>query len=292
MKKVLIAILFGSSMLSCNTSPKIFATTEGIEIRNKVDQAVISLDSAISAFDYVLRIDHSRLAEREEVYTPPAVVTLFSNPEVNSRLLKINPLVGIDLPYKVLCYSEPDLSHARISYTSPEFIMRRHDLSKTDLSAFSNDLEFVINAFPESSLTATDFSAVEKDYGLIIKKSDYDFKTTLKNLKKDIQEQGDTQIFGEIDFKEEAAEYNIEIESTTLMLFGAPAPGGKAMYKSPRIGLDAFCQKLLVYKKEGEVFIAYNDIIEFSELYYQTWTIPQRVVNYRINSVFENAITK
>jgi len=50
--------------------------------------------------------------------------------------------------------------------------------------------------------------------------------------------------------------------------------------------------KLLVFEKDKEVFIAYNDIVDFSELYYQNWTIPQRVINYRLNSVYEKAIAE
>ena len=292
MKKLFAIFLLGNMILSCDTKPNKFGTQEGINIRSKVDRAVLTLDSAISGFDQVLRIDHSRLAEAEKVYTPPAIVTIFSNSKVNSSLLRINQLIGIDLPYKVLCYSEPDLSHVSVAYTSPEFIMRRYSLSNKDLNAFSHDINSVITAFPNGTLSFTDISTLKKNFGLIIKKSDFDFVTTIDHLKKGIQEQGDTKIFGEIDFRNEAASHNIEIDPTTLILFGAPAPGGKAMNKSPKIGLDAFCQKLLIFEKEGEVFIAYNDIVEFSKLYYQNWTFPQRVVNFRLNSVFENAISK
>lgn len=287
-----VCLLSGGLFQSCNTSTDKFKTEEGRTIRKKVDQAVISLDSKISNFNKVLQIDHSRLAEKVEVYTPPSIVTIFSNPHVNSNLLKVNQLVGIDLPYKVLCYSEPDLTNTSIAYTSAEFIINRHGLTEKDLVEFSNDINSVINSFPESAISAIDLRTVDKDYGLIVKKSEFDFITTLENLKKGITSQGDTKIFGEVDFKNEALRENIDIDPTTLILFGAPEPGGKAMNKTPRIGLDAFCQKLLIFEKESQVFIAYNDIVDFSELYYQDWTIPQKIVNYRLNSVYIDAITK
>ena len=277
---------------SCNTSPKIFETEEGQSIRLKVDEAVIRLDSTISRFSQIVRIDHSRLAEGEGVYTPPAIVTIFSNPEVNSRLIQINPLAGIDLPYKVLCYSEPELVRASIAYTSPEFIMQRHGLSQNDLTDYTAEINSVIKSFPGEIISATDLSGVDKNFGLVVRRSDFDFQTTLGNLMKAIQGQGDTEIFGEIDFQSEAGRYEIEVRPTTLILFGAPEPGGKAMNKTPKLGLDAFCQKLLVFEKENGVFIAYNDIVAFSELYYDTSTIPQRVINHRLKSVFEEAITE
>lgn len=294
MKKsiLIIGVFLSGIFLSCNTSISKFETPEGIKMRNDVDQNVSILDQEINSFNFILRIDHSRLAEAVDVYTPSSIVTLFSNPKVNSELLKINQLVGIDLPYKVLSYSEPELTNPSITYTSPEFLMKRHGLSNNDVAAFSNDINLVIKSYPNSSISSTDLRKVDKDFGLIIKKSDFDFVTTIENLKKDIQAQGDTQIFGEIDFKKEAAEYTIEIDPTILILFGAPAPGGKAMNKTPKIGLDAFCQKLLVFEKDSSVFIAYNDIVEFSKLYYQKGTNPQRVVNYRLNKVYGKAISK
>ncbi len=294
MKKslVFLYIFLGCLIQSCNTSPKIFETEEGQVIRLEVDQVVMRLDSAMSNFEMIARIDHSRLAESEGVYTPPSIVTIFSNPEVNSRLIQLNPLAGIDLPYKVLCYSEPDLAGARIAFTSPEFIMLRHGLSQNDLRDYSADITSVTKSFSREIFSATDLSGIDKNFGLVVTKSDFDFQTTLGNLMKAIQGQGDTEVFGEIDFKNEAAPYDIDVKPTTLILFGAPEPGGKAMNKCPKLGLDAFCQKLLVFEKDNGVFIAYNDIVAFSELYYDTSTIPQRVINRRLKSVFEEAITE
>ena len=38
------------------------------------------------------------------------------------------------------------------------------------------------------------------------------------------------------------------IKPTTLILFGGPAPGAKAMNGAATLGLDAFCQKFLVWE--------------------------------------------
>lgn len=289
---VCFLIILASLSQSCNTSPKVFETEEGLRSRSQVDQAVKVLDGALQGFDVVTRIDHSRLAEGEGVYTPPSIVTIFSNPEVNARLIKTNQLAGLDLPYRILCYSEPDLTKASIAYTSVAFLSQRHGLSLSDLEGYAAELNAVLSAFPKELLSGTDLSQVNKDFGLILKRSAFDFRSTLQNLLNGIKGQGDTEIFGEIDFKNEASRYDIEVSPTTLILFGAPEPGGKAMFKCPKLGLDAFCQKLLVFEKDNEVFIAYNDIVAFSELYCDTSTIPQRVINRRLQSVFEEAITE
>jgi len=45
-------------------------------------------------------------------------------------------------------------------------------------------------------------------------------------------------------------------------------------------------------QKENTVYVAYNVIVDFAELYYDEWTIPQKVINKRIKGVFKKAITK
>jgi len=290
--KISLGFLSGILLVSCSTSIEKFNTPEGKEIRKKVDQNVIRLDTAVSNFNKVVRIDHSRLAEGTGTYTPPAIVTIFSNPKVNSELIKTNQLVAMDLPYKVLVYSEPDLANASVAYTSPEFIMKRHGLSEADLNDYAKDMNSVINTFPKSMISTTDLSKVSKDFGIITMESDFDFDTTMEKLKAGINSQGDTEIFGEVNYTKEAQAFNIELDPTTLILFGAPAPGGKAMHECPKLGLDAFCQKILVFEKENTVYVAYNDIVDFAELYYDKWTIPQKVINKRIKGVFEKAITE
>lgn len=278
-------------LVSCGESIDIFTTPEGKEIRKKVDQMVVKLDSHISKFDQIVKIDHSRFAEQVEVYTPPSIVSIFSNPEVNSKLIKKDQLIGIDLPYRILCYAEPDLKDATIAYTNPEFIMKRHGLNKDDIKEFTNDIQAIISEFPKESISKTDLNSVDKGFAIIEKKSDFDFNTTMEKIKAAINAQGDTKMFGEIDYKKEALAYNIDIDPTTLILFGAPEPGGKAMHSTPKLGLDAFCQKILIYQKGNSVYVAYNDIIMFSKLYYNKSTVPQRIVNYRIGNVFEEAVS-
>lgn len=122
--------------------------------------------------------------------------------------------------------------------------------------------------------------------------SDYDFETTVENLKAIVSAQSDTRWFGEIDYQAEARSFNVDINSNILLLFGGPGPGGKAMMTTPKIGLDAFCQKLLVYEEDnGEVWVAFNDIVAFSELYYGTSTKPQQMINQRLKMTFNKAVT-
>ena len=57
------------------------------------------------------------MAKEEDVYTPPSIATIFSDPVVNTPLIKENPLIGIDLPFKILCFSEADTTKVSMAYT-------------------------------------------------------------------------------------------------------------------------------------------------------------------------------
>lgn len=262
-----------------------------LDVRRKVDDKVEQLKNFIHPFNSITQIDHSRLAKDAGVYTPPSVVTIFSDKKINAQLLQRDQLIGVDLPFKVLLYSEPDTQEVTLAYTSAEFIQRRHALSGEDVEEFQNELGQVIKNFPEA-IYAKDFSSkVEEDYGLIVHQSTKPFEQTIVDLKSAILSQGDTQMFADIDFQKESKEVGVDIPPTYLILFGGPAPGGKAMKNTPRIGLDAFCQKLLVFEKEnGDVFIAYNDIEAFSDLYYDTKTFPQMIINYRLGTTLGGAV--
>ena len=279
-------------LFSCTSNPKQKNESEESDIRSKVDKQSDLLRSSINEFKFILSIDHSGLAEESGVYTPPSIVTLFSNSKVNSELIRINPMTGLDLPYKILCYSEPDTANAAVAYTSSTFLQKRHGLQENDLQAFENDIKKVLSSFSESNIVSTSFENVDLNYGIIQLISDYDFETTIQQLKNVVNAQNDTKWFGEIDFQKDARELNIDINKTTLLLFGGPAPGGQAMFNSPRLGLDAFCQKLLVFEnKKKQVIVAFNDIPAFAELYYNRSTKPQELINGRLKSVFETALS-
>jgi len=262
------------------------------DIRTKVDRQVDILKSSIPEFNFILSIDHSRLAREAGLYMPPSVVCLFSNPKVNSELIRINPLTGIDLPYKILCYSEPDTMNASIAFTSSAFILRRHGLKEDDLKAYKEDMEKVISSFPKSQIQTTNTEKIDRDYGITMFKSDVDFYTTLLRLKNAINAQKDTRWFGEVDFQKEAKEVNIEIRRTTLLLFGAPAQEGQAMFDSPRLGLDAFCQKVLVFENDkNQVIVAINDILAFADLYYDRSTTPQQIINQNLKIMIDQSLS-
>ena len=290
-----IPLVFAVAVLSaCNgEEQKKVEVAHEPTILEKVDALVENVDKEIATFQKVVTLDHHRMAAEAGVYTPPSVAVLFSSATVNTNLIQQNQLIGLDLPFKVLCYSEPDTTKASLAYTSSEFIQKRHNLQPKDVAGYKTGMHQVVGSIPKEILSLSNLDSVSQGFGIVKIKSDFDYETTVQKLRDIIMSQGDTKWFGDVDYKKEASELDVELRPTILLLFGGPAPGGKAMVTSPKIGLDAFCQKLLVFEnEEGEVWIAYNDIVAFANLYYQTSTKPQQLINKRLKMTFTKAVTK
>lgn len=262
------------------------------------ETAVDSLDNIIKdeivSYKWKISLDHHRMAKEEEAYTPPAIATIFSDSKINSSILENNdPLVAIDLPFKFLAFSEPDLNSVYIAYTSADFISKRHDLPFSLLSEFKSRQDSILSHFHNSTISEVDLDRVTKGYAIIKIKSDFDFKETVNKLKETINGISGTKTFGVIDYKKDAETFDIELNPTTLIFFGAPEPGAKAMKNTPKLGLDAFCQKLIILEnQEGEVWVAFNDIEKLSRLYYNKSTLPQKTINRRLKKTITGSIQK
>lgn len=291
--KALFIISIITSFTSCKeNTPKKVTVEPSKNITQKVDDAVQQLEVEISDYKKVVSLDHHRMAAEVGVYTPPSIATIFSDAKIDINLVQENQLIALDLPFKVLCYAEPDTLNVKVAYTSAEFIQKRHNLDPALLKDYNATMTKVIASFPKEMIVKTDLTNVNEGFGTVSIKSDFDFTTTVENLRTIVMSQGDTKWFADVDYQKDASAMEVTIRPTTLLLFGGPAPGGKAMMTSPKIGLDAFCQKLLVYENEnGEVWLAYNDIVVFANLYYQTSTKPQNMINQRLKMTFTKAVT-
>lgn len=65
------------------------------------------------------------------------------------------------------------------------------------------------------------------------------------------------------------------------------------MASFPKLGLDAFCQKLLVFQdREGSERVIFDDIVKMAELHYGKSAESHKVINQRLTTTFEGAVRK
>jgi len=232
-------------------------------------------------------IDHSRMAEKSAEVLDASRVAFYSSPKLNSRVLQSRIRTGLDLPYRVQAYYQN--GQLNIRYTDVQYLKIRHGIED---SAVLAEIDVEINKLVADLPNAMPVSqnGLEKDYGIIELVSEYAFAETVDRLKTAILAEGDTIWFQDIDYQQQARDFDIELPRAMLLVFGAPGPGAKAMRKYPSIGLDAFGQKVLVYEQDGKVNVIYNDIPAFAELHYADDAILHKVIKFRLNSTLSSAI--
>ena len=270
----------------------IFATAmmaQASSVQEAVDKNFTSIEVAIeeAGLAPIALIDHARLAAAEGVEMPPSRVQIFSDPEINTPILKENIRAGLDLPFRVLSFAQD--STAKVAHTGSDFLQVRHGLSdKSALDTFSQRLAEVTRA---AGGDAAPIDGLSRDYGVIELTSALSVAEAVENLTNIVMAQDDTVWFGEIDFAAEAATQGVELPEAVLLLFGGPGPGGVAMAEFPAIGLDAFCQKLLVYAgNDGGSVVIFNDIAAFAELHYGSSGKPHHALNERLTATFQKAL--
>ena len=208
--------------------------------------------------------------------------------------MALNPLVGVDLPLRVLAYEEIGDGSAKVIFNSFDYLVSRYQLQSSETmdlrAAYDSALQSALAGIPESARAVFENDATDPD-GLTTITSPYDFDETLKRVNAAIDSQGDTMHFGVVDYQASAKAQGIDSPPATLILFGGPAPGGKAMAKAPTLGLDAFCQKFLVWQDaEGTTHLSYNNLLALAERQQVSKSIPLRVINFRLDKLFSKTL--
>jgi uncharacterized protein (DUF302 family) len=114
-----------------------------------------------------------------------------------------------------------------------------------------------------SGLTAAAFviapeALPKSNDGIVRVKSSYNFQETIARLKKDIAAKG-IQFFSEIDQTELAAGAGIELNPSTLLVFGNPPLGTQFITSNPNAGLDWPVRLLVTQDSAGAVWTVYTD---------------------------------
>lgn len=248
--------------------------------------------AASTMLEKTLEIDHSRLGADAGSMMPPARVLIFSSPRLEAGLLDIDPLIAVDLPLRILAYESVPDGESRVIYNSFDYLQSRYGLGDIpSLQAiFDESNAEALRGIDSKHIAAFESDAMQPD-GIITLSSPYDFETTVHRLAAVIDEQDDTVWFGSVDFQARAQEQGVEIGPTRLLLFGGPGPGAKAMAEAPTLGLDAFCQKLLVWQPEsGTVNVSFNDLLAVAARQGVSKNLALRAINRRLLSTFQAAL--
>lgn len=259
---------------------------------DRLYQALADNVQANPEFEVIADIDHSRLAAKAGSSMPPAHVLIWSDPALEAAILRNNPLAGVDLPLRALAFEDQSTGRAAVIANTYDYVARRYSLPD-DAAArtrYEAAVAKALRGIPDSAVVRFP-SDTMPDAGLVTLKSTHDFATTERRIQGAIDAQSDAVTFGRVDFAARAAEHGVVLNPTVLILFGAPGPGGKAMKSAPTLGLDAFCQKLLIWQDDsGTVHVSFNDLVALAERQQVSGGIPLRFINRRLENTFSEAL--
>lgn len=145
--KKLITLLFLSFFISGYAS----ATESLISIESKLSskETADKFESIIKSKGLTLfaRINHQENAAGVDLKLRATEVIIFGNPKVGTPLMQCSQKAAIDLPQKMLIWTDAD-DKVWLTYNNPEYIKERHSLEGCDavIGKVSNVLKALATA--------------------------------------------------------------------------------------------------------------------------------------------------
>ena len=107
-------------------------------------------------------------------------------------------------------------------------------------------------------LAAVSAARADSDDGIVRVKSAVPMAEAITRIKADIASKG-IKFFSEIDQSKLAADADIKLRPSTLLVFGNPPLGTLFLTSNPNSGLDWPVRLLVIQDENGEVFAVYTD---------------------------------
>lgn len=239
---------------------------EGIVMYDSIDdldtayanlKAIFNKNSSI---DIMAELDHSEHAEKTGIDLPSTYAIFFGNPNLGTPLMQSNPLIGLDLPQKII-YAQDSTGINQIMYNDVEYLNQRYALENhKNLSVISNTLKALVEKTSGRQTSQTTVSEVLKHQGIITKTSKYDFSSTLDRMLTILNTHENLKIIAQIDHQSNAKKAGLELAPVYLIIFGNPEIGSPLMKSQQSIALD-LPQKMLIWEdKSGQAYVSYNDM--------------------------------
>ena len=102
---------------------------------NKTVEATMEkLENIVSkkGFTVFARINHQAGANKVRMKLSPSLELIFGNPKMGTILMQENPMVGLDLPIRVLVFEDKD-KRTKIAYRDGDWLNAEHNLTNIKL---------------------------------------------------------------------------------------------------------------------------------------------------------------
>jgi uncharacterized protein (DUF302 family) len=109
---------------------------DGIVNRRATDPVAVVVERLLAALDsrnieVFAVVDHSGAAARVGQDLRDTKLVIFGNPAVGTGVIRAVPVMGLDLPLKILVWAG-DGGQTNVTYNEPSFLARRYGISQPD----------------------------------------------------------------------------------------------------------------------------------------------------------------
>jgi len=128
-KRLLIAIVAIAPFIFSGCENKKGVFIETLRCSHSVEENVKNFEkilnkNGLSVFQV---INHSQNAKNAGMSLEPTTLVVFGNPKLGTMLIQCNRSMGLDLPLRMLFYTDYDGYHW-LSYTNPEYYTLKHNI--------------------------------------------------------------------------------------------------------------------------------------------------------------------
>ncbi|MEE8603643.1 DUF302 domain-containing protein [Euzebya tangerina] len=236
------------------------AVTEGaglvtVDLAGTVEEEVAAITQRIEDAPPSLRleVDHAANADGAGLTLEPTTLLIFGAPPVGTPLMQASRSTAIDLPQKIVVWSDVDGTHA--TYTHPDYLVARHGLEGVDeqLAAIGNLIPSLLGLPAAPPAPA---GGAGRGVGL----ATVEVEGSVEDVVADITERIDgapPTLIDTIDHAAAAEAAGLELDPTTLLIFGAPPVGTPLMQSARSVAID-LPQKLLVWSDDAGTYVTWN----------------------------------
>lgn len=274
MKNSLCLFLFSILLFSCgddennNPDPDAVAVkglTYGISDKSfkATDSIIVGALEALTPINIFAQVNHSDNAASVGKELDSTKVIIFGNPNLGTPLMKINQLVGLELPQKLFIYrsTNDSVSNVKVGFNNASYFQARYGLVENDtlFTTIETALKNFVSTVSGQEVVSIDASTLSVAEGIITKVSTKSFEETYNTLVGAITGNENLRLVAELDHQANAATINMELNPTRLVIFGNPNLGTPLMQNAQTTGID-LPQKILVWQDDQDVVkISYND---------------------------------
>jgi len=258
-------LLFSCGGDDDNNSTPDNPTTAGLAFtvsENNFSQTYSNLRTSLQSnpdISLVAEVNHSANASAVNEDLRDTRVIFFGNPALGTPIMQVNQLAGLDLPQKILVYTDRD-NNVFAAYNSTSYLAARYNVgSASTLQQINTALSTITAGATNGTVSENSNGSLTFRQGTITVVSQNDFSTTYNNLRNSISDNANLNIFAELDHQANAQSVNLELRPTRVIIFGNPNLGTPLMQDAQTTAMD-LPQKMLVWQAaDGTVNITYND---------------------------------